>query len=75
MSDKDMLASMLLELSKQMACSNKSFHFKLKTKDIFFTFTSKDRYIPLPTEKKMKKKSSSQKLRFPTEGHFLGKKI
>ena len=58
-----MLASMLLELSKQLVNSNKSFHLQLNTKYITFRFTSKDRDIFLPAEKKIKKKSPSQKKR------------
>ena len=75
MCDKDQLASQLLELSKQLASSNKSFHLTLKTKDITFNFSSKDGDLPLLAEKKTRKKSPSQKNRdFQRRKTFLEKK-
>ena len=73
MSDVDKLTSQLLELSKQLANSNKSFKLTLKTKDINFNVCSQVAHSPgqdviypgaLPaTSKKTKKKSPSQKKR------------
>ena len=42
----DMLTSQLLELSKQLASSSKSFKITLKTKEIDFTFSSQDDHHP-----------------------------
>ena len=63
MCDVDKLATKLLELSKQLANSSKSFHLTLKTDDINFSCSSKDRDLPLQTAKRIKKKSPSQKNR------------
>ena len=54
MCDKEMLASMLLELSKQLISTNKSFNLQLKTKDITFRFTSKTPSPPPITPKHTK---------------------
>ena len=72
MCDVDKLISQLLELSKQLATSSKSFRVTLRTKDINFTCCSQDVSHPaqdeihpgaLTTAKKKKTKSPSQKKR------------
>ena len=47
MSDVDKLTSQLLELSKQLANSSKSFKLNLNTKDVNFTFSSQDVHNPV----------------------------
>ena len=81
----DMLTSQLLELSKQLATSSKSFRVTLRTKDINFTCCSKD--VPHPaqveihpgaptTAKKKKTKPASQKKQdFERRKLFLLKKL
>ena len=81
----DMLTSQLLELSKQLATSSKSFRVTLRTKDINSTCCSQD--VPHPaqdeshpgaptTAKKKKTKSPSQKKRdFERKKLFLLKKL
>ena len=61
MCDVDKLTSQLLELSKQMANSSKSFHIFVKTEKLNFTCIIMDRGIPPNTAKRIKKKSPSQK--------------
>ena len=85
MGDVDQLTFQLLELSKQLANSSKSFKITLKTKDVNFTFSSQGVHNPgqddnnpgakTPATKK-KKKSPSQKKR-DTERRifFLLKKL
>ena len=72
MCDVDKLTSQLLELSKQLENSSKSFKLTLKTKDINFTVCSQVSHSPgqdfinpgaLPATVKKKKKSPSQKKR------------
>ena len=71
MCDVDKLTSQLLELSKQLANSSKSFKLTLKTKDVNFTFSSQDVQNPVQddnnpgakTTATRKKKSPSQKRR------------
>ena len=76
MGEVDKLTSQLLEISKQLASSSKSFKFTLKTKDISFSFCSKDRDLPSEDAEKNKRKSPSQKNRdFKRRKHFLEKKL
>ena len=85
MCDVDKLTSQLLELSKQLATSSKSFRVTLRTKDINFTCCSQDVPHPpqdeihpgaLTTAKKKKTKSPSQKKRdFERRKLFLLKKL
>ena len=71
MCDVDKLTSQLLELSKQLANSSKSFKLTLKNKDVNFTFNSQDVHNPVQDENNpgakttttRKKKSPSQKKR------------
>ena len=85
MGDVDQLTFQLLELSKQLANSSKSFKITLKTKDINFTFSSQGVHNPGQDDNnpgakisatKKKKKSPSQKKR-DTERRkfFLLKKL
>ena len=85
MGDVDQLTFQLLELSKQLANSSKSFKITLKTKDINFTFSSQGVHNPgqydnnpgaKTSATKKKKKSPSQKKR-DTERRkfFLLKKL
>ena len=75
MCEVDKITSQLLEISKQLASSSKSFHFTLKTKDVNFSFSSKDRDYPSKDPEKPKKKSPSQKNRdFERRKQFLEKK-
>ena len=64
MSEADKLTLQLLEISKQLANSNKSFKLTLETKDISFSFSSKDRDLPPKDFKRTKKKYPSQKNRY-----------
>ena len=63
MSEVDKLTLELLEISKQLANSSKSFKLTLETKDINFSFSSKDRELPPKDFERTKKKSPSQKNR------------
>ena len=74
MCDVGSLTSKLLEISKQLANSSKSFKLTLKTKDINFTFCSQESHhhpkqnetdpgAETTAKKKKKKKSPSQKKR------------
>ena len=62
MSEGDKLTSQLLEIFKQLANSNKSFKLTLETKDINFSFSSRDH--PPKDFERTKKKSPSQKNRY-----------
>ena len=76
MCDVDILTSQLIELTKQLANSSKSFHLNLKTKDINFSCSSHDRNLPSMTSTRTKRKSPSQKNRdFLRRNTFLKKKM
>ena len=76
MCDVDKLTSQLLELSKQMANSSKSFHIFVKTEKLNFTCSIMDRGIPPNTAKRIMKKYPSQKNRdFLRRRTFLEKKL
>ena len=78
MCDVDKLTSQLLELSKQLANSSKSFKLTLKTKDVNFTFSSQDVQNPVQdgnnpgakTTATRKKKSPSQKRQDTKSAHI-----
>ena len=84
MCDLEKLYTQLLELSKQLANSSKSFKLTFQTKDINFTFSSQDVKHPdqdvnhagSKTTEKKKKKSPSQKNRDSERRKlFLRKKL
>ena len=76
MSEGDKLTSQLLEIFKQLANSSKSFKLTLETKDINFSFSSKDRDLPPKDFERIKKKSPSQKNRdFQRRKLFLEKRL
>ena len=76
MCDVDKLTTLLLELSKQLANSNKSLYIIVKTETFNFTCSSNERNIPPNYVKRIKKKSPSQKNRdFLRRRTFLEKKI
>ena len=75
MCDVNNLASQLLELSKQLMNSSKSFKLTLKTKDVNFTCSSQDRDLS-SKEIRIKTISPSQKKRdFHRKKPFLKKKF
>ena len=71
-----MLATQLLELSKQLASSGKSFKLTLNMKHISFTCSSQGSDLPANTTKRIKKKSPSTKNRDSLRRNtFLEKKM
>ena len=76
MCEVDKLTTQLLESSKQLAGSRKTFQLTLKTKDIFFSFTSQEKDVNHQASGKVKIKSPNQKMRdFKRRQLFLKKKL